>query len=206
MKATRRVLLLVLLIASAASAADHDYWADLMSGNARYVAGNLIFSHLEKHRRDTREGQYPPVTIISCADSRVPPELIFDQTIGDIFVVRVAGNVIDDYNLASVEYAVSKGWTKLIVVMGHESCGAVEAALSGKDPGSDPLRALVKKIRTNINYDVRKPPPPPLRQATDRNARASAEQLGKSDIIKNKKVPIVTAYYSFDGKVTKLGD
>jgi carbonic anhydrase len=202
MTAVRRLLVLALVIAAPILLADE--WSNLMRGNRRYVRGQLVYSHLRSQRNATRSGQHPPVTVISCADSRVPPELMFDQTVGDLFVVRVAGNVIDDFNLASVEYAAAHGWTKEIVVIGHESCGAVEAALSSKDPGSDPLRALVKKIRENINFDPDKPPP--FRRAIELNARASAEQLRASKIIRDSKVPIVVAYYSLDGKVTKLGD
>jgi carbonic anhydrase len=197
MQRTLRAAAVVVFLFAAAAHADE--WADLMRGNARYVAGHLVYSHLGAVRRAHRDGQNPPVTIISCADSRVPPELMFDQTIGDLFVVRVAGNVIDTFNLASVEYAVANKWTKLIVVIGHESCGAVEAALSDKDPGSDSLRALVAKIRKNL--DDKKPP---LKEATEMNARASAKQLERSEIIRNSKVKIVTVYYAFDGTVRKV--
>jgi carbonic anhydrase len=181
-----------------------DEWDDLMRGNRRYVDGHLVYSHLTSQRRATRAAQEPPVTVISCSDSRVPPELMFDQTVGDLFVVRVAGNVIEPFNLASAEYAAApgNGWTKLIVVVGHEECGAVKEALSNKTEfGSPALNALVAKIRANL--DGKKPP---LREATDINARASARQLAASKIIRDSKVPIVTAYYSFDGKVTKVGD
>lgn len=204
MTAVRRLLVFVLVMAAPLLLADE--WSNLMRGNRRYIQGHLVYSHLRSQRNATRRAQHPPVTVISCADSRVPPELMFNQTVGDLFVVRVAGNVIDDFNLASVEYAVAKGWTKEIVVIGHQSCGAVEAALESKDPGTDPLRALVKKIRDNIKYDPNKPPPPPLKEAIELNAHASARQLLESKIIRDAKVPIVVAYYSFDGKVTKLGD
>jgi len=197
----RTVLAIALsLFAVAATAADD--WDNLVQGNARYVEGHLVYSHLDSIRRATRDKQKPPVTVVTCADSRVPPELIFDQTVGDLFVVRVAGNVIDDFNLASVEYAVSQGYTKLIVVMGHESCGAVDAAISGgTDFGSPALNALVKKIRTNL--DQRKPP---IRQAIEMNARASTKEIRASKIVQDNKIPVVTVYYSFDGKVTRLSE
>lgn len=172
-----------------------------MRGNQRYVAGHLVYSHLAAQRRALKDHQDPHVTVISCSDSRVPPELMFDATVGDLFVIRVAGNVVDDtFNLASIEYAVANGYTQLIVVIGHESCGAVKEAISSKtDFGSDALNALVAKIRANL--DGKKPP---LKEAVEINAKAAVAQLQASKIIRDSKVPIVVAYYSFDGKVTKL--
>lgn len=193
------VLAIVLSLFTASTIAA-DEWGDLMRGNVRYVAGHLVYSHLASQRRATAPKQNPPVTVLSCADSRVPPELMFDQTVGDLFVLRVAGNVVDTFNLASIEYAVAKGYTKTIVVIGHENCGAVEEALSEKTEfGSDSLNALVKKIRENLRG--RKPP---IREAVELNAMAAVAQLRASKIISDAKVPIVVAYYSFDGKVMKL--
>jgi carbonic anhydrase len=197
MQRTLRAAAILLLFAAVAHA---DEWSDLVRGNRRYVAGHLTYSHLRSQRRATRKDQHPPVTIISCSDSRVPPELMFDQTVGDIFVVRVAGNVIDEFNLASVEYAVANKWTKLIVVIGHEYCGAVKEAISKETEfGSPSLNALVAKIRKNL--DDRKPP---IREAVDINAHASTKQLLDSEIIRNSRVRIVTAYYGFDGRVRKI--
>ena len=200
MKRTLRVAAVVLLFAFAANA---DEWSDLMKGNRRYVAGHLVYSHLRAQRRAWSTTQRPPVTVISCSDSRVPPELMFDQTVGDIFVVRVAGNVVDDFNLATVEYGILTWQTSLIVVIGHQSCGAVEAALTDKTYPPH-LDGLVEKIRSNL--DGRKPP---LREAIDINARATAKQLVEQSSIIRKavddgKVKIMTAYYSFDGRVTDL--
>ena len=173
-----------------------------MDGNRAYVAGKITFDHLGDLRHHSADHQNPPVTVLSCSDSRVPPELMFDQTVGDIFVVRVAGNVIDDFNLASVEYAVANKWTKLIVVLGHEYCGALKEAISDETEfGSPSLDALVAKIRENLDHHK-----PPIREAVEINARASAKQLRASKIIREAKVPIVTAYYSFDGRVRKLGE
>lgn len=197
MQRTLRAVAILFLLAAAAHA---DEWSDLMRGNRRYVRGHLVYSHLRAQRRATSKDQRPPVTIISCSDSRVPPELMFDQTVGDVFVVRVAGNVIDDFNLASVEYAVANKWTKLIVVIGHEYCGAVKEAISNETEfGSPSLDALVAKIRENLDGHK-----PPIREAVDINAHASAKQLLESKIIRDSKVRIVTAYYSFDGQVKKI--
>ena len=194
----------LLIAATAAAANAPDYWVNLMRGNRRYVRGSLVYAHLRTQRRATRDHQNPPVTVVSCSDSRVPPELMFDQSIGGLFVIRVAGNVIDAFNLASVEYAVAHGYTKLIVVIGHESCGAVKAALSDDDPGSPSLEALVAKIRENLGG--RKPP---IQEAVEINAHASAKQLVEQskiirDAVNDGKVTIVTAYYGFDGRVRRL--
>src|SRR5439155_949329 len=113
-------------------------WADLMRGNARFAMGDNLTTNVGKAPYKT---QSPRVTVLSCADSRVPPELVFNQGVGDLFVLRVAGNVPDPFVIASVEYAITGGktppdpWTKLIVVMGHQYCGAVEAALKAGSPG-----------------------------------------------------------------------
>ena len=194
----KTLALALLLVAPAAAAQDH--WQALMRGNARYVAGRLVYNRLRAQRDATRSAQHPPVTVISCADSRVPPELMFDRSVGDLFVIRVAGNVADPFNLASVEYAVLNKWTRLIVVMGHESCGAVKAALDGHG-GTPALDALVAKIDRNL--DGKKPP---VKEAVELNAKATARQLvDESDVIRRaveaREVKIVAAYYSFDGRV-----
>lgn len=201
-----RAAAIALLIAATAVAADApSEWDMLMRGNRAYVDGMLVYSHLAAIRRATADHQDPHVTIVSCSDSRVPPELMFNQTVGDLFVIRVAGNVVDTFNLASVEYAVANGYTRTIVVIGHENCGAVKEAISNKTEfGSDSLNDLVKKIRANLQGKK-----PPLKEAVEMNARASTKQLlDESKIIRDKvnagTVKIVTAYYSFDGKVVRL--
>jgi len=193
-----------LLFTIAAFSASRDFWHELMLGNAHFIHGKLLYQHLDTQRQEHAEHQYPPVTVLSCADSRVPPELIFDHSIGDLFVVRVAGNVVDEFALASIEYAIVKGYTKLIVVMGHERCGAVEAAIDGTKLPSDALNNLVARISKNIGAA-----PPPLEEAIKKNAKASAQDLlDRSaiirDAVKEHKLRIVTAYYSFDGRVTKI--
>jgi carbonic anhydrase len=122
----------------------------LLAGNARFIA------HKERHpdesmarRRGLVSGQHQFAVILGCADSRVPPELLFDEGLGDLFVIRVAGNVVDDMVLASIEYAVEHLGTKLIVVLGHENCGAVSAAVASENaPGH--LPALLSAIRPSV--------------------------------------------------------
>ncbi|MBL8555196.1 MAG: carbonic anhydrase, partial [Phenylobacterium sp.] len=113
----------------------------LMAGNARYVADQAGHPHLTLARRtEVAGGQHPFAAILACADSRVAPELIFDQGLGDLFTVRVAGNVVDDAVLASLEYSVIHLGSTLIMVLGHERCGAVRAtadALAGRGDPAD---------------------------------------------------------------------
>ena len=188
-------------------------WTQLMAGNDRYVTGSLSYTTLRQRRLDTADHQSPPVTILSCSDSRVPPELIFDRTVGDLFVSRVAGNVVDDFDLASIEYAVLKGYTKLIVVMGHQSCGAVETALEGcgsgspRPVGSPSLAALVARIREAVGGRD----PHDVAGAVQANVLYTMAYLkSESAIIRNavdrptNPVRIVGAYYSFDGHVVPV--
>jgi carbonic anhydrase len=108
----------------------------LLEGNERYVSEKRDYGGKDRARRaETASGQRPFAVVLTCSDSRVPPEIIFDCGIGDIFVVRVAGNVADDLVLGSIEYAVSHLGTPLVMVLGHTSCGAVTAALEGGGEG-----------------------------------------------------------------------
>jgi carbonic anhydrase len=113
----------------------------LVDGNARYVAGVATHKNLDSARRTAvAAGQQPFAVILACADSRVAPEIIFDQGLGDLFVVRVAGNVVDDSVLASIEYAVIHLGSTLVMTLGHERCGAVKAtveALAGRGDDAD---------------------------------------------------------------------
>jgi carbonic anhydrase len=119
---------------------------DLMAGNRRFVAGRETDRELLKRRVELVAGQHPKVAILSCADSRVPPELVFDKNIGELFVVRVAGNLSDPALAGSLEYAVEHLGVQVIVVLGHEKCGAVAAAASGAWMPSQNLHDIVKRI------------------------------------------------------------
>lgn len=186
-------------------------WASLLAGNHRYVSGAIDYHHLRAQREAVADHQNPPVTILSCADSRVPPELIFDESVGDLFVVRVAGNVADPFELASLEFAIANGYTKLVVVMGHEACGAVKAAMAPDDPSTPSLVQLVTRIRESfepaMDHDAKHAAA--LRHAIETNAKHTAAHLvAKSDVIRQAvadgKVKIIAAYYSFDGRVVRL--
>ena len=145
--------------------------------------------------------QTPFAVILSCSDSRVPPEILFDTSLGDLFVVRVAGNVANTSSIASVEYAVAQIGTKLVVVMGHEDCGAVTAAVEGGDAGKN-LNRLLEYIEPAIEK-----PNQDITTVARRNALNSADRLlSESEIIRTAidkhGIRIVTGFFHFsDGAV-----
>jgi len=154
----------------------------LFSGNARFVSGKLKHPHSANDwRKRLINGQAPFATILGCSDSRVPPELLFDQGFGDLFVIRVAGNVIDTDVVGSIEYGVDHLKTKLVVVMGHEGCGAVTAALQAdSDLAQEPneIRSLVSKIQPatkEVSKDL--PFEKRLNLSVEENVRSSVKQL-----------------------------
>lgn len=186
-------------------------WSALMTGNKAFIAGKISFDDLKAEREAFKSHQLPPITVLSCSDSRVPPELVFNQSLGALFVVRAAGNIADDFGIASIEFAILKGWTFLIVVLGHEHCGAITAALGGADPDTQPLLDLATRLRMSfvgIPYDSRDPAN--VRKAVEANARASAAQLMAAskiirDAVATERLKIVPAYYDFTtGEVKKL--
>lgn len=121
----------------------------LKEGNKRFVQNNLMTRDLLSQVKQTSTGQFPIAVVISCIDSRVPTELIFDQGIGDVFCIRVAGNVINKDVLGSVEFACKIAGVKLIVVLGHTSCGAVKGACNEVELGN--LTGLLNKIKPAIS-------------------------------------------------------
>ena len=148
-------------MASAASAPDAsavvsaaDSLARLKAGNARFVSGRLTHPNLSSERRaELTGGQRPVAVIVACADSRVPPELVFDEGLGDLFVVRVAGNVLNDQIVGSIEYAVVNLGTRLIIVLGHEGCGAVTSARSTLSAGgraAGHIQSILEAIRPAV--------------------------------------------------------
>lgn len=120
----------------------------LIAGNREYVQGKLMPHNTPQRVAQASGAQYPKAVIISCMDSRVPVEDVFQQAIGDVFVLRVAGNVVNDDMLASMEYATRVSGAKLVVVLGHEGCGAIKAAVKGADLGHIP--ALLSKIEPAV--------------------------------------------------------
>ncbi len=171
----------------------------LLHGEAKGL-GRITAQRREEMTEKARAGQAPFAIILSCADSRVPVEILFDAGPGELFVVRVAGNVANPSSIASIEYAVANLGTKLVVVMAHESCGAVAAAIEGGDAGKN-LNILLGYIEPVVGSGDNA-----VNEVARRNARQSADRLlSESNIIrpavKSGDVEIVTAFYHFDGKV-----
>ena len=185
-------------------------WPQLMEGNAAYVGGAIPYTQLDDARKNTAGEQHPPVTVLSCSDSRVTPELVFGRSIGDLFVVRAAGNVAYTFGIASIEYGIAHHWTKVIVVLGHERCGAVIEALKKTDPETPSLRALVWRIRKSFAEIDRDRKRSDVRAAVIANAKASADYLvWHSSVIRQAvhtgEVHIIVAYYGLaDGTVEKI--
>jgi len=183
--------------------------AELKAGNARHVAKTYQRPHQTAARQHALEsGQTPHCTILTCADSRVPPEIIFDKGLGDIFDVRVAGNVAGDDEIASIEYAAEHLHTPLVVVMGHSHCGAVSAAVEGGTlPGK--LPTLMAAIRPAVDQSASEPGDR-IANAVRDNVVHVVEQLRASkpvlsELVTEGKLRIVGAVYSLEtGKVEWL--
>ena len=165
--------------------------AELMAGNNRYVQGKAESHNLPAARMGLAEGQEPFASIIRCADSRVAPEIVFDQPLGELFVCAVAGNIPTPEIIASLEYGVAVLGCKAIVVMGHSSCGAVAAALANRDdtsvlPGS--LPALIDQIVVPCTESADPDAPGALDQAISCNAHEGIGKLLKGSEILAKAV------------------
>jgi carbonic anhydrase len=128
-----------------------EIWADLMEGNHRFVAGKAKARDLPALRVSVEKAQHPKAVVLTCSDSRVPPELVFDQSLGDLFVVRSAGNIADAIGVGSIEYAVEHLGSRVLVILGHTKCGAVTAACSGEKMLSSNLQAIVDKIQPAVS-------------------------------------------------------
>ena len=182
--------------------------AKLKEGNARFVHAELSAAKPTAARRaETAQAQHPFAIVLGCADSRTPPEIIFDQSIGDIFVDRNAGNLVDEHTLGTIEYAVEHLGVRLIVVMGHERCGAVSAAVAGSE-ATGHIQSLVRDIQPAVQA-VKGKPGDTLHLAVAENARLMAERIRKEADFGGaaKDVRIIPAVYDLDtGKVDFGGD
>ena len=185
----------------------------LMAGNARFVAGQSTHQDLSAERRtEIAQGQKPFATIPRCSDSRVPPNSVFDTGLGNLFVVRVAGNVADDVAIGSIEYAVEHLGARLIVVLGHEKCGAVDATLGAVRSHSEApghIQSIVKAVTPAVER-LAESPGDNLDAAIHANIKYVANQLAHSKPILDHEVEagtvkIVGAYYDLEsGKVELL--
>lgn len=178
----------------------------LMDGNARYASGQMTSfdEDLELIRQHNETRHQPFAALLACADARIPVEMVFDQTLGRLFVTRVAGNIATSEIIASLEYGVIVLGAKVIMVLGHGSCGAVSATISGKAaPGRisslyAPIQPAVNEAGPNLDASIRA------------NARIQAKQLREgspvlAELIQQGKLRMVAAYYDLTtGKVTLL--
>lgn len=201
----------------------HEALERLRDGNRRFVSGDPGRAPASRRRwSDPGRGQRPFAIILGCADSRVPPEIIFDQGVGDLFVVRVAGNVVTPTQLGSIEYAAVQLGTPLVVVLGHTDCGAVratvDACLGGAEELSPALRAIVDEVRPSVERvagaqaDRDRDPDALARQAIRANVAASVRGLREgspvlAERMHSGRLVVVGAEYELDtGLVVLLTD
>lgn len=169
-----------------------------MAGNERFAKGTLLHPNRgEEARVDASHSQKPFAIILGCSDSRASPEILFDQGIGDLFIVRVAGNILSRVNLASIEYAALYLGSSILMVLGHENCGAVQAVIEGKTKDIEPIAEfiapaiaqaheekgslLVNSIKANVQHVVKELQAVPV----------------MATLIQNKKIKVVGGYYNF---------
>ena len=172
----------------------------VMEGNKRFVARAVKNPRRGEARlREVETGQHPIAVILSCSDSRVPPELIFDQGLGDLFVIRVAGNVTDDVVIGSIEYAVEHLGAPLVMVVGHQNCGAVQAAMNGGEKGNH-IHSFVDSIAPLVE-EAKKSTADPVDACVRLNVNRVVGELRASEpvlaeAVRASKLRIVGAYYS----------
>jgi carbonic anhydrase len=185
----------------------------LIAGNERFVSGEMSFAGLEKESlRKMAVGQRPFATILGCSDSRVPPELIFDAGLGDLFVIRVAGNVFSPEIAGSLQYAGAHLNTLLFVVLGHEGCGAVSAALKTRDDGElqlSRIQLLVEKILPALpRVDRSLSRATRLTEAVESNVRWTVKQISETPEGQRRRaegrVKIVGAIYEIESGRVKF--
>lgn len=179
----------------------------IKEGNKRFVSGNLANKDLSLDVRKDLEknGQHPFATILTCSDSRVPPELIFDQGLGDLFVIRDAGNVDDAVETGSVEYAVEHVKTPLVVVLAHEKCGAVQATVEGGEATPN-IQVIIDKIKPSLNKvkEAKKDASKEeiAAEVESENAKETVRELLESPAIKHLvdsgKLKVVAAKYHLE--------
>lgn len=189
----------------------------LQEGNARFLAGTTLRRDLLAEVRDTRGGQYPFAAVLGCIDSRVPPELVFDAGIGDLFVARIAGNTVDEELLGSLEFATKVAGARLIVVLGHTQCGAVKGACDGVqlgaltrtlallEPAVAAARETVRGKHDSSNAEF-------VAAATEANVRLGARAMVErsailSQLVREGRLRVVPAIYEIEtGRVRFLTD
>jgi carbonic anhydrase len=173
----------------------------LVEGNKRFTQNTQVQRDLQEQIVDTSQGQYPFAAVLSCIDSRVPAEIVFDQGIGDVFSARVAGNIVNEDILGSLEYACKVAGSKLIVVMGHTKCGAVTAACKNVELGNitallSKIKPAVEKCRKGVEMDSEA-----IEEVAIQNVLLSIENIRKESPIlaemeKEAQIKIIGAIYN----------
>ena len=200
--------------------AAHEALERLRVGNRRFVSGTRGRDSLasQAHRPELADGQAPFAIILGCADSRVPAEIVFDQGLGDLFVIRVAGNIVAPSQVGSVEFAAAQYGTRLVVVLGHSQCGAILATLEElkrpTESQSRNLRSIVDRIRPSVEPLLavhRHDPVALVRDAVRANVRVSASQLRHGsevleELIQGQGLLVVGAEYSLETGVVDFFD
>jgi carbonic anhydrase len=186
-------------------------WSDLMEGNKRFVAGKPKPRDVVHVRESLTKAQHPRVMVLSCADSRVPPEMIFDQTLGDLFEVRTAGNITGSLGLASLEYAFDHLGTRVLVVLGHTKCGAVTAACSGEKMPTPNLQAMVDQIEPAVTKVKQSATGEALIEAAIKENvhQSTMDILAHSEVLRSAKeqhkLTVIEAEYQLEtGEVIRL--
>jgi carbonic anhydrase len=188
-------------------------WAGLVEGNRRFQEGRQTPRDLVHRREDLIGGQQPQVIVLACSDSRVCPSLVFDKTLGDLFVIRTAGNLADSIALGSIEFATEYLQSEVLVVLGHENCGAVAAAASGVRVPSSNLESIVSRVRPAIeSVKGLAEGDELLRLAEQANVRHSARDLLRNSPLLQQKVAdrklsvIKAVYHLTTGQVVRLAE
>jgi carbonic anhydrase len=199
----------------------HEALARLVEGNRRFAAGRpSIDTQVSPSRRNAlASGQEPFAIILGCSDSRVPAELVFDQGLGDLFVIRVAGNIVASSQVGSVEFAAARFGTRLVVVLGHSQCGAINATLEElQQPTANQsrnLRSIVDRVRPSVETllatDLRNDPAALVSQAVRANIRASADHLRHGSevleqLIQGDGLRVVGAEYALETGIVEFFD
>ncbi len=173
----------------------------LKEGNKRYVSNLFKTKNFKTDRQEQAQGQQPYAIVLTCADSRVPPEILFDESLGKLFVVRVAGNVVDPIVIGSVEYAAEHLHAKLLVILGHSSCGAVKATIQGSEFPPN-IKAIVDRIQPSVDKvkSKEKNADAVLTKSIDENIREQIELTKQSstiltEMIDHKEFTVVGAVY-----------
>jgi carbonic anhydrase len=198
--ALKTACLCAILFCMASSLEPSEVLDRLRKGNRRYVSDTLLHPNRSSDRREeVSQGQNPFAIIVGCSDSRVAPEIIFDQGLGDLFIVRVAGNVVGPIELDSIEYSVKYLGSSLILVMGHESCGAVTAVFEGKTKDIEEVANLMTPSMKGATT---------VEEAVKANVRYTVARLKKSILIQRLiaegKLDVAGSYYHLGSGIVEI--